>query len=599
MPSRFVPLLRTAFGRPPAFFARFAWLLFSALCVLLGYLLIWQRGPYLDDYANLALAYNPHTDQWRPIHLIRWDQYFPVRILEVAVDVLFAGLLPRHEFLARLLMTLGVAMNALLLGALVFRLLGSRLAAVISGWVFLVPYIAFEAVLWAGAIDYPVVVLCALVFLHVCWSTLTAPRLRLPWVLLGGVCFALMLLCSTKTLAVGFVVPVLGVLYATRPHSLGYRTALVRTFASLVIPTLLTAADRVLYLKSSLVAERGGAVTSVGDMLQRVPVLWHRLQWLLVSDPWGEPAMRTVFLQGSTILRHSPPGLGLFVAAGLSLALMVGTWRPQTAKERAMPTCTGVLLVLLGVTWGITALFFPAALSARQLLEYRMLYFPLAGVGITCGAVVWLAVRRLRGPIIERFCVAVTGSVLLLSTIPLMGFSDAFATRATRDHAQVAAAVAAMPAAMLPPETVLVPIAMDAERAATPSPVAPLLVGVFEASWSAEGALNVAYERKDVRCIVMNRHGGIRFHTQGRRLHVQGTMVSENRTVLFTYRRGRVLVIAQLTILGADGTTETIHFPIAEQLGKRGTATLMDVTVRDDQPLYGPLAPPPTRDNPV
>jgi len=599
MPSRCTAVIRTAFRRSSAFFARFGWFFFSALCVLLGYLLIWQRGPYLDDYANLALAYNPHTDQWRPIHLARWDQYFPVRMLEVAVDVLFAGLLPRHEFLARLLMAVGVAANALLLGVLVFRLLGSRLAAVISGWVFLVPYIAFEAVLWAGAIDYPVVVLCALLFLHVCWSTLTAPHVRFGWVLLGGACFALMLLCSTKTLAVGFVVPVLGALSATRLYPHGHRTALMRTFASLVIPALLIAADRVLYMKSSLIAERGGAVTSVWGVLQRIPVLWHRLQWLLVSDPWGEPAMQAVFLQGSTILRHSPQGLLLLVTASLSLAVMVRTWRPQTAEECAVPVRTGVLLILLGMVWSLTALFFPAALSAHQLLEYRMLYFPLAGVGITCSAVIWLVLHRVRGPQIERLCLAVAGSALLLSTIPLIGFSDAFAARAARDHAQVAAAVAAMPAAMLPPETVLVPIAMDAERAATPSAVAPLLVGVFEASWSAEGALNVAYERKDVRCIVMNRQGGIRFHTQGRRLHVQGTMLSENRAVLFTYRRGVVLVIAQLTVLGADGTAQTIRFPLAERLGKRGTATLTDVTVRDDQPVYGPLAPPPGRNVPV
>lgn len=597
--SRFVPLVRAALGRYWVFFARFGWLLFSVLCVCLGYLLVWHRGPYLDDYANLSLAYNPHTDHWRTMHLVRWNPYFPARMLEVTVDILFAGLLPRHEFLARFVMTLGTATNALLLGGLVFRLLGSRLAAVISGWVFLVPYVAFEAVLWAGAIDYSVVVLCALLFLHICWSTLIAPQLRLRWLLLGGVCFALMLLCSTKTLAVGFLVPFLGVFAAMRPHPAGYRGAFVRTLVSLAIPALLTAADRVLYTYSSLVAERGGAVTSVGAFMQRLPVLWHRLQWLLVSAPWGAPAMRAVFVQGGTIVLHSPLGLTLLVVAILALILTVTTWPSQTLEEREVSTRTGIALVLLGVVWGTTALFFPAALSARQLLEYRMLYFPLAGVGVACGGVAWLVVGRVQRWITERVCVALAGSMLLLCTVPLIGFSDAFATRAARDHAQIAAVVAAMPTAQLPPEPVFVPIAMDAERAATPSPMVSLLVGVFEASWSAEGALNVAYERKDVRCIVMNRQGGARFHLHGQQLHVQGTEVPVARTVLFTYRRGRVLVIEQLTLLGADGTTHTIRFPIAERLGKQGAATLPNVTVPDEQPVYGPLAPVPTPSTPA
>ena len=572
-----------------------AWVSTSLFCLVTGSLFVWQRGLYLDDYANVPTAYDVSAGHWRAIDPAHWDKYYPARVIEAVIDMLFAGLLVHHELLARAVMTLFIGGNALLLGWLVFRTLGSRLAAIISGWAILAPFYAFEAVLWAGALDYPVVVMLALIFLHLTWSAFTAPRGTRRWLVLAVVCFVVILVCNAKTVAALALVPALGAVCAARGGRAVYRRTVERAMVLCgVNGALAIVVLSVLYRHSALIPERGGTVQNVGAFVRRLADLGRQLHWITVSDGWGRHIAADVFTLGLTTLAHSPGGMALLVAAGGFLAITVRTWQGDTVLEHHRPRLVGIALLVLGVLWSVCALFLPTALSAKQLLEYRMLYFPLAGVGIVFGVGTWLATRQARAArrlFWERAVLLGAGIALIANTVPLVGFSAALAARSHTDQAQIAATARAIPPQWLPRGSYLVPVGMDTGPPEARAGVGALLVGVFEASWSAEGALAVTYRRDDVHCVVMNRHGGMRFHYTDGQLRVQGTTVPVARTVLYTYYNGVALPVERLTILRPRRMPQEVRFPIVEGLRDHGLATLPRLIVRDSEAVFDPFIP--------
>ncbi len=63
------------------FATNWGWILTAALCAAIGYLLIWERGFYLDDYAEALLARDAVTGLWRPDFNPLHYPHFPVRTL--------------------------------------------------------------------------------------------------------------------------------------------------------------------------------------------------------------------------------------------------------------------------------------------------------------------------------------------------------------------------------------------------------------------------------------------------------------------------------------------------------------------------------------
>jgi len=66
---------------------RFAWVPVSFVCLLLSYLLVWQRGFYFDDYNNRFLAYNVVTGHYLPIWSRGRYGSFPARMLSWTIVV--------------------------------------------------------------------------------------------------------------------------------------------------------------------------------------------------------------------------------------------------------------------------------------------------------------------------------------------------------------------------------------------------------------------------------------------------------------------------------------------------------------------------------
>jgi hypothetical protein len=166
--SRVLPHEKQAYlpSQGLAVLERYGWLFTAAVCLVAGYLAAWQRGLYMDDYTHKLMAVDPLTGNW----IMPWDidlyMPFPVRTLTVVIHAYILGILSTGEFWVRVASAIGVGVNALLLGILVYRIVGSRMAAVVAGWLFLMQFYAQEAVLWASAAGYVLGCGLTLVFLH-------------------------------------------------------------------------------------------------------------------------------------------------------------------------------------------------------------------------------------------------------------------------------------------------------------------------------------------------------------------------------------------------------------------------------------------------
>jgi hypothetical protein len=579
---------------------RFAWALASLTCLILSYLLVWQRGFYFDDYNNRILAYNVITGHTSPI----WDRSrygsFPARMFAWTLVTGFAQFLTSAEFWVRLVAMLGIGFNALLLGWFVYRVLGSRLAALISGWLFLVPVYGFEAILWLGAIGYIFMVTLALLFLHACWSAFADLHRIRHWrlktdlgpvsrsILLSVLAFVTMLLIAESYVTIIGLVPLLGVVFAMRRSHTRMWVMLRRAIFIAAWPSAISAIIYFLFYRASAIeAQRGGLDLSYSGLSYRVHGYFDRLRWMTVSDKGGEHLTDDVFRLGRTMVFASWKGTTLFVVACVLILLTALSWRTDERDYKAR-YCVGSLLVAIGLIWAIVTMLFPAVLAKAQILEYRMLYFPIAGLSVALGTFIWMVMKwigRFR-PAGEKICIAVVGVFLLMSTIPMVGYTYAFAARSRLDQQQIAAVTRAIPAEYLPQHSYIVPFALEEHLPVRGDYVNALLVGVFDAPHSANAALEMAYRRNDLISITSNHWVGMKFSDPSGQLTIQGFPMPTDRTVLFTLRGNTALVIEQITINEVDGTQRVVQFPVARALHQRGTATISNIVVTDNVATY-------------
>ncbi len=557
----------------------FGWLLTALICLTLGYMLVWQRGFYMDDYANKPMAIDILTGQWRPIWSMIRYWYFPVRVLAVLIAYSFAGLLSTHEFLVRAVSTLFIGVNALLLGWLTYRALGSRLAAVISGWLFLMPFYGQEALLWAGAGGAIFGVSFALLFLHAFWSAIAQPRMMGRWITLGTLAFVTALLIAEAHILVAGLVPIFGLIIAARHQTSSYWASLRRSLYVLICPLSVAAIFYVLfYTNCELVDSRGGLDLSLAGIVERSLGYSKGLVGMTIFDS-GRRLTSDAFGIGIAVLLRSWKGMALSFVASVSLLPTALAWR--TGEREYLPRYrVGLMVFCAGVTWFVVSLLFPGVLVKGQILEYRQLYSPTAGAGVALGALAWMAAKRLRRLACDKFFVAIAGVLLLLSTVCMLGYAQAFAVRYKLDRRQIAALVHALPSQYLPENSYVVPFDNEERLFGKDDSISMVLVGVFETPWSARAALEEAYRRNDLRIIQTNRWVPMQFSYMGdqeppsNQLGIQGVSVPVDRTVLFSYRAGSAFLIESLTITKSDGSQHIVQFPIARDLDRHGVPTI-------------------------
>jgi len=563
---------------------RLGWLATALFCLALSYFVIWQRGPYLDDYVDRMAAVDVTTGQWRPWDAAGRIPYWPARPLHWTMITTFGALLWTDELLVRAVLALAVGINALLLGWLIYRLLGSRLAAVIGGWVLVAPFFAHEAVLWVAASGFVYGATFALLCLHCVLSGLRQPRWTALWALAGGLVFTVALLWMESYASATGLVPLFALLLAAqRPRETG--PLLRRALLLLLGPLAGSAAVYLgIYHNSFYVASRGGVDLSPAGLLERAVRFVSGAGYKTLWPDWGLAINREAFGLGLGVALSSWPARLLLLGAAVALAATVLAWRSEREVEPAMRTT--LVAAAVGLAWSLGTLFFPGILVRDAVAEYRQLYFPLAGVGLAVGSLAWLLARRLGG---ASALLGLAGCALLLSSLCMLGYARAYQARAELDRQQLQALAQAAPGQLLPPDTFIAIVDADEDLfGGRQSKLGMILAGVFETLWSAYGGMSDVYHRDDVWPTTASRWEPLRFHYEERgpegapRLDIQDrTDLPIERTLLARYHAGRVVIAEQIVLDNPDGSRSTLRFPLAEMLKTRGTPTIEQIVAKN------------------
>lgn len=568
--------------------ANLGWLLTALVCLIVGYLFVWQRGFYMDDYTDRARVINILSGEWRPLLSPERLPTFPVRPLQWAVNTSLLGNMPAHELEVRIACALLAGFNALFLGLLVNRLVASRLAALVSGWLFLMPIFAAEAVLWVSAEAYLAGTALTLGFLHATWQAVAQPRRRHAWMAFGTLAFGTGILFVESFVVAVALVPILA-LIASAAESGGsrQRISVGRTLALMIWPlSMLCLMWFVIYSNSAYAEQRanfGTFSTSISSVPGRsVAYLAQALQ-LTVAPSGGLGVANDIFWLGLRTLLGSWLGRGFGVAMLGALALAVATWRGEQRANRT-GSRAGYLTLSLGLVWCVASLLVPFVPLQMKDLFPRFLYFPLAGASLACGTLTWLAVKWLGAARWERVAVGVAGSVLLFSTVCMLGFAEAFAARGRLDETQIAAVGRLLPSRIVPTDSYLLPVDLDERLFGEDDAISRWQNGVFESPWSGRDAMREVYRRTDVDVFRTGRVGvavGV-VESDERccpKLTFDGLGVPLDRTIPVTYREGRAYVVESLALRLASGSERQFRFPLATELRRQGFSGVDSVTL--------------------
>jgi len=137
--SESITLLRQKIS---VWFFAFLYILFS---LWIAYLLVWNRGLYLDDYYFKSEAQDLATATWKPLFKAPIPN---VRELGQIIGANLASAIPSYEFYVRLLWTIVHGSSVILLGMILYRITYSRIAGFIAATLYIAPFSAHEALLW-------------------------------------------------------------------------------------------------------------------------------------------------------------------------------------------------------------------------------------------------------------------------------------------------------------------------------------------------------------------------------------------------------------------------------------------------------------------
>ncbi len=564
------------------FATNWGWILTAALCAAIGYLLIWERGFYLDDYAEALLARDAVTGLWRPDFNPLHYPHFPVRTLRWVVVSNLQGLLPQQELLVRVICAAMVSANAGLLGWLMYRMVGSRLTAVVTGWGYLLPFWAPEAVLWLAGVAYACGGVLALLFLHCCWNVVSGASRPLLWISLGSVSLIAAILFIEVFVAALVLVPFVALVAAVvSQRSIPWTTRAAHCVLSLVVPSCaLLATYLIVYQPSDYAAVRGNLgsfSTSLPSVSERVRSRLDELRSLTISSTGGAGYTADAGRVGGDTLRQSTVGSLLAVAALLALAVTVGTWRGEPGSPN-VGVGAALALALFGVAWLVSGVLIPYVPLQLELYASRMLYFSMAGFAVIGGALATLllsAIGRRGAPIV----IALSGLSLLFSAVTMLGHASAFQARSRLDSHQLRAVVQSVPPDLLPPRAMIATAGLDERLFGRNDFISESRIGVFEALVSEEPALRVAYGRSDITAIVNKRWVAMPFQALAERIangdsSARRLFDLSQRLVVIRFQGDRALPVESLAVIGADGRRYELELMSGRQVRNAGLPTL-------------------------
>lgn len=538
-------------------------LLTLGACLLLGHLVVWQRGCYLDDLTlqdELRQAPVATVFQHRLCGAHAWPQ---ARGLGYGAIVLALAAFPEGEWGIRLLQAGLTGLNALLLAGLSWRLLRSRIAVWVTLLTFATPVVAHEACLWVCCVDYLLSLALTLTACHAAWHFLLGQNR--PW--LGAIgttlCLVVTLMMKESFLAVYLLLPVLLFLGWKNSDSLltwgGWGR---RTLLCVGPPALLSlgivAVNYVIYPPCALTG-RGGTITTAGELAAKTQDYFGTLRQCYLGrgmkPQFGQPLEKGLGLVSESGLAQVGLGVAL---VGLLLAVMA--WPTSVSGITSRTNLTGVLLLSLG--WFLLALLFPNTLVKQQSITPRMLYFPCAGLALLTGTCAAGMVQAWPRHGWERCLVLAGGVGGVLLALLMLGYAQMYAERSQEDQRQWQELQRVLPASELPEGATVVHVQALPYFVQWQPPFGPALVGLLDASFMLQLRAEKYWGRKDLHWQVLapwETTRGLPWQWAGPdTILIGGRRVPLNRLVLFTYESGSgIRLLDQVTLRDEQGQWQT------------------------------------------
>ncbi|MCL6540389.1 MAG: hypothetical protein K6T87_07360 [Roseiflexus sp.] len=593
-----IPLVVRVAQSISRFFAVYGWLVVGLVCLWLAYLLVWQRGFYLDDWSMGLRARDRQTLEWLPIESEAIPT-FPARVLTFIVTPRLIALMWTDEFLVRLLIAGCVGLNAFLLGWLVYRMLHSRLPAIVAGWLFLMP-VYTDVTLWAGAVAYVFMTGSTLLMLHVIWSALVVDSPRYIWLLVGSL-MLITLMWAEATVGVVSIIPIMGILYRVQRPKVKWRTVAYRMTLGVIVPTIVIVLYSFLVIsRSPLATERGEITIDMTLIAQRAYGWLRALYWFTLDPTWGHYFAVSSYKVGLDHVLSSQFGIILLSGISIVLGLTVVSWRSDDQFSKVSEV---LLMLALGIVWFLATLYLPYVLASEQIFEIRFLYFPLAGASIATGALVALAISVIRRRSLQRMLLAGCGVLLVILSVCMVGYARLYKVRYEHDMNMFLALGRLAPSEILPERPQFIPVDLDYSLPGKENLLTGLIISAFEASWSARSGLLLVYPDRyngryedirryeyitssrwnpatfsdrvpDVPNSCSTRHIDININ-----VFVQGCPVDSERAIVFTHRNGELALVRTLTLQRSDGTTRIIELPVVSRLAARGSTIIETLVV--------------------
>ena len=540
------------------------------------------HGLYCDDYSFRAAAFSFQTGGWQP--RLGVPSGFDIgRYLAYMLNANLLNALPTYEVPYNLVVAAIQATNAVLLGALAYRIVRAPLVFVATIWLFLMPALANEAVVSRTAVTH--YVLGLLLFLLGFHTVLSAVRKSsYPLLAAAALVLVMVLLFTEQTVFLVLLVPFLSAIVVR-----GDRDARLKGVIRGTVLCAVMLLGYALYwhfvLKnssSSNLAARGGFESNPVSLLQRLPTVWSGLIWLLTD--WGIRGPLAEALElGMREWSRTWVGFAL-LAAFLSVVLTaVHSCRPVGNGYYARPAVVWSTVVA-GLAWAGLSLV-PVLLLKNQIVEIRLLYLAWAGLSIAIAAFIQgLADVSGRWHVwTGRVGVLAVGCILLVSSLTMAGIVRVYQLRWDLDQQQLAALQSAIPTLPEDSQVWVLPVALD-ERSVSPVLGRDVLLdqyvgGVFQAPWSAAGALRMAYRRPDIYAVATNPWNPLRVTGVDRSLNgqvaqitVQDVRVPVAQLLAFTYQQGRVILLSPIVIGTDHGDDIVVDLPLVALLRGPGSS---------------------------
>lgn len=576
--------------RLASFFADWGWLPVGVSCLWLAYMVVWQRGLYLDDWSIGLMARDRETLEWKQLTISR-DAIptFPARILTYIVTSRLVALMWTDEFIVRLLITCCVGINALLLGWLVYRMTHMRLSAIIAGWLFLVPTVYTDVTLWAGAVTYVFISGLTLIVLHIAWSVAARSVQFYPLVIAANILWLLNLFWAEATLGALALIPIIALMQVLqKPRAklsgLIYRGGILT--GSLLGTTGLFA----FFVMSSspLIERRGGLYSDLASITQRIDSWLRGIYWLTVSPEWGHRIAAESLFVGLEFVTKNRYGSFLLSVLIIAITIKIFYWK----AEKPHNNLSSIFAIsLFGLFWFIVTIYFPYFLAKNQIVERRFLYFSLAGMIVFLAAIASLA----RSDFLQRLTLTFFGFTVVVLSCCSIGQARVFEVQYKTDSRMFYSIREMTDPKKLPQKVLFVAVNLDFWIPGPESRMNGMIVSAFEASWSGREGLSVVYPHKEIEYIPFSRWDPTRFSEKATgitprfrgcselsSLFVNGCGVDLERTVFFSSRTGTPMLVKSIVLKRKDGTERVVVFPLVERIDPEGRNSLELVTVSSE-----------------